>query len=161
MPCEREEQPLSRSALEDMGVPAPMEIMMAGSPEDICLFVCSPQSPRDTWRPRSCPESGGGARATGTRGGTRATPSREREPEPQRHVADPELPRAGSRSLSRGDTWRPRSCPQSGGGSRCLDLKLVRGCTRSSGYQQCPTGPPRERLRTRRWGQHPFPAQPF
>jgi hypothetical protein len=29
--------------------------------------------------------------------------------------------------------WQPRSCPQPGGGSRCLDLKLVRGGTRSSG----------------------------
>jgi hypothetical protein len=42
MPCERVEQPLSCSALEDTGVPTPMEIMMAGSPEDIYLFACSP-----------------------------------------------------------------------------------------------------------------------
>jgi hypothetical protein len=88
MPCERAEQPLSRSALENTGAPAPMEIMMARLPEDICLFVGSPQSP-------------------GIRGGPRAAPSREREPEPRGHVAAPELSRAGSGSPSRGDTRRP------------------------------------------------------
>jgi hypothetical protein len=35
----------------------------------------------------------------------------------------------------------------------CLDLELVCGGTRSSGYRQRPPGPPRETLRTRRWGQ--------
>jgi hypothetical protein len=35
----------------------------------------------------------------------------------------------------------------------CLDLELVCGGTRSSGYRQRLLGPPRERLRTRRWGQ--------
>jgi hypothetical protein len=88
---------------------------MAGSPEDICLFACSPQSPGDTWRPRSypeqsgrpirgdtwqpqsCPEPGAGARAMGTRGGPGATPSREREPEPWGHVAASELPSLGRR----------------------------------------------------------------
>jgi hypothetical protein len=116
MPCERVEQPLSHSALEDTGAPAPMEIMMARSLEDICLLACSPQS-------------------LGTHGGPRAAPSREGEPEPRGHMAPLEMPRAGSRSTSRGDTWRPRSCPQPGGRSRCLDLKLVRGGTRSSGYR--------------------------
>jgi hypothetical protein len=119
---------LSRSALKDTGVPAPMETMMVGSLEDICLFACSPQSYRGTWRPRSYPEPGAGARAMGTRGGPGAAPGR-------------------------GDMWRPRSCPQPGGGSRCLDLKLICGGTRSSGCRQRPSGPPRERLRTRRWCQ--------
>jgi hypothetical protein len=73
MPCKRAEQPLSRSGLEDTGAPAPMEIMMTGSPEDICLLAYSPQSP-------------------GTCGGPGATPSREGEPEPWGHVASPELP---------------------------------------------------------------------
>jgi hypothetical protein len=85
MPCERAEQPLSRSALKDTDAPALMEIMMTGSPEDICLLACNPQSPR-------------------TRGGLGAAPSREGEPEPRGHVASPELPRAENRSLSRGDT---------------------------------------------------------
>jgi hypothetical protein len=76
MPCERAEQPLSRSTLEDTGAPAPMEIMMAGSPEDICLLAYSPQSP-------------------GTRGGPGAAPSWEREPEPRGHVAASELPSVG------------------------------------------------------------------
>jgi hypothetical protein len=35
----------------------------------------------------------------------------------------------------------------------CLDLELVCGGTQSSGCRQRPPGPPRERLRTRRWGQ--------
>jgi hypothetical protein len=39
MLCERAEQPLSCSALEDTSAPAPMEIMMTGSPEDIYLFA--------------------------------------------------------------------------------------------------------------------------
>jgi hypothetical protein len=198
MPCERAEQPLLRSALEDTGAPVPMEIMMAGSPEDICLLACSPQSPGirdvpgaapsrerepeprghvaapdlpragngspshgDACQPQICLELGAEARAMGTRGGPGAAPSWEREPEPLGHVVAPKLPRAGSGSPSRGDTWQPRSCPQSGGRSRCLDLKLVRGGTRSSGYRQWPPGPPRERMRTHVWGQHPFPTQPF
>jgi hypothetical protein len=45
MPCERVEQPLLRSALEDTRARDPMEIMMIGWPEDICLIVCSVQSP--------------------------------------------------------------------------------------------------------------------
>jgi hypothetical protein len=89
----------------------------------------------DTWWPRSCPELGGG-------------------------------------SQSHRDVWRPQSCPESVGGHRrrgdtrrpwscpafCFDLELVRGGTRSSGYRQWPPGPPRERLRTRGWGQHHFPC---
>jgi hypothetical protein len=51
-------------------------------------------------------------------------------------VAAPELPRAGSESQSRRDTWRSQSCPQPRGGSRCLDLMLVRRSTQSSGYRQ-------------------------
>jgi hypothetical protein len=73
----------------------------------------------------------------GTRGGPGAVLSQGREPEPWGHMATPELPRARSGSPSRGDTWQPQSCPQPGGGSRCLDLKLIRGGTRSSGYRQC------------------------
>jgi hypothetical protein len=56
MSCEHAEQPLSCSALEDTGAPAPMEIIMAGSPEDVCLLAWSSQSP-------------------GTRGGPGAAPS--------------------------------------------------------------------------------------
>jgi hypothetical protein len=39
-----------------------------------------------------------------------------------------------------------------------FDLKLICGGVRSSGYQQWPPGPPRERLRTRVWGLHPSPC---
>jgi hypothetical protein len=138
MPCERAEQPLSRSALEDTGAPAPMEIMMAGSTEDIFLFACSPQSPGDTWQLRSCPTPEGGCwspsntwrprsypeplghvvapvlpRAAGARGSPGAAPSQEREPEPRGHML--------------------------GGRSCCLDLELVHGGTRSSGYRHSST----------------------
>jgi hypothetical protein len=79
---------------------------------------------------------GAGARAVGTHGGLGAALSWEREPEPRGHVAAPELPRAGSRSPSHEDTWQPRSFPQPGGRSRCLDLKLAHEGTRSSEYRQ-------------------------
>jgi hypothetical protein len=101
MPCELAEQPLSRSTLEDMGAPALMEIMMARSPDDICLLACSPQSP-------------------GTRDSPGAALSREGEPKMWGHMASPELPRARNGSLSRGDTWRPRSCPELGAGARAV-----------------------------------------
>jgi hypothetical protein len=45
MPCERAEQSLSRSVLEDTRARALMEIMMAKSLGDICLFACSLQNP--------------------------------------------------------------------------------------------------------------------
>jgi hypothetical protein len=125
MPCECAKQPLSRSALEDTGAPAPMEIMMAGSSEDICLLVYSPQSP-------------------GTRDGPGAAPSREREPESREHVAAPKLPRAESGNPSHGDTWQSRSCSQLRGGSRCLDLKFIREGIQSSGCRQLV-------LRVERW----------
>jgi hypothetical protein len=99
MTCERAEQSLSRSALEDTGTPAPMEIMMAGPSEDICLLACSPQSPR-------------------TRGSPGAAPSREGELEPRGHVPSPELLRAGSGNPSHGYTWWLRSCPEPGAGAR-------------------------------------------
>jgi hypothetical protein len=104
MPCEPAEQPLSRSVLKDTGAPAPMVIMMAGLAEDICLLDCSLQSPE-------------------TRGGPRAALSREGEPEPRGHVASPELPRARNGSPSRGDTWRPRSCPELGVGARAVGTR--------------------------------------
>jgi hypothetical protein len=85
---------------------------MAGSPEDICLLTCSPQSPGTHGGPGAAPsregelesrghvagpELGAGARAAGTRGGPGAAPSWEREPELWGHVAASELPSAGRR----------------------------------------------------------------
>jgi hypothetical protein len=82
-----------------------------------------------------------GAGAMGARGGPGAAPTRE----------------VGARAAG------THGSPQLRGGSqsRCLDLKLVHVGTRSSGYGQWPPGPPRERLQTYGWGQHPFPVQPF
>jgi hypothetical protein len=178
MPYVHAEQPLSRSALKDTGGPdgdhdsrvASGYLFIFLQPAEPQGHVAASELPRawrgspshgDTWRPQSCPELGAGARAVGTRGDLGAAPSWEWEPVPWGHMAAPELPRAGSESLSHGDKWHPRSYPQSGSGSHCLNLKLVRGGTQSSGYRQWPPGPPRERMRTYGWSQHPFPAQPF
>jgi hypothetical protein len=68
--------------------------------------------------PGATPGREAGAGATGARGGPRAVPSREAE--------------AGAV----GTRDSPRAAPSLGGGSRCLDLMLVRGGTRSSGYRQ-------------------------
>jgi hypothetical protein len=57
-----------------------------------------------------------GAGAAGAHGGSGAALSRE----------------AGA--VATGPCGSPRATPQPGGGSCCLDLKLVRGGTRSSGY---------------------------
>jgi hypothetical protein len=53
----------------------------------------------------------------------RAALRREREPEPRGHVVAPELPRAGSGSSSRGDTWRPWSYPEPGAGARAVGTR--------------------------------------
>jgi hypothetical protein len=37
-------------------------------------------------------------------------------------VAAPELPQAGSGSPSRGDTWWPRSCPESWAGAQAVGI---------------------------------------
>jgi hypothetical protein len=93
--------------------------------------------------PGAAPGREAGAEATGTHGSPGAVLSRE----------------AGAGAA--GTHGSPGAAPSLGGGSRCLDLMLVRGGTRSSGYRQWPLGPPQERLRTRGCGQHPFPAHPF
>jgi hypothetical protein len=64
-------------------------------------------------------------------------------------VAAPEPTSAGRCGSKLQLTWqRVEACS-----APCLDLELVCGGTRSSGCRQRPPGPPRERLRTRRWGQ--------
>jgi hypothetical protein len=117
--------------------------------------------PQGTWRPRSCPGLGSGSWSHRTQGGPGAAPGWAAGARATRHEVAPELPRAGQRELEPQDTWRPRSCPGlqlawqrvDTRPAPCLDLELVCGGTRSSGYRQWPPGPPRERLRTRRWGQ--------
>jgi hypothetical protein len=121
MPCERAEQPLSRSVLKDTGAPALMEIMMTKPPEDICLLAGSPQSP-------------------GTHGGPGAAPSREREREPWGHVAPPELPQAGGGSPSRGDTWQPRSCSEPRAGARAAGTRGGPGAILSREQELEPRG---------------------
>jgi hypothetical protein len=84
-----------------------------------------------------------------TRGGLRAAPGWVAEAGAAGHMAAPKPTSAGRRGPELQLAWqrvdtRPAPCP---------DLELVCGGTRSSGYRQWPPGPPRERLRTRRWGQ--------
>jgi hypothetical protein len=65
------------------------------------------------------------------------------------HVEVSELTSIGRRGPELQGMWQrvdARPAP-------CLDLNLVCRGTRSAGYRQRPPGPPRERLRTRRWGQ--------
>jgi hypothetical protein len=56
---------------------------MAGSPRDICLFACSPQSPGDTWQLRSCHAPEGGCWSLSDTWWPRSCP------EPPGHVAAP------------------------------------------------------------------------
>jgi hypothetical protein len=171
MPCECAEQPLSSSTLKDTGVPTPIEIMMAGSPEDIYLFAYSLQSPE-------------------TRGGLRAVPSREGGAEPRGHMVTLELPRAESESPSRGDMWRPRSCPEPRAGARAMGTHGSPGVAPSWEWEPEPRGhmaaselPSTGRREPLSWleacareplswptsgkaanpwvGPTPFPAQPF
>jgi hypothetical protein len=76
----------------------------------------------------------------GTCGGPGSAPSWEREPEPRGHVAAPELPRAGSRSPSRGDTWRPRSCPELGVGAQAAGTRGSLGAALSREQEPEPRG---------------------
>jgi hypothetical protein len=69
--------------------------------------------PQDTWRPRGCPGPGSGSWVRRTRGGPGAAPGRAMGAGSAGHVAVPEL-------------------------AFCLDLELVRGGTRSSGYRHLP-----------------------
>jgi hypothetical protein len=85
---------------------------------------------RDTWQCRSSPQQGGEVQGRGTRGGAGPHLCREVWFEATTYVA-------------------ARECTP----SPCLDLELICGGTPPSGYRRRPPGPPRERLRTRRWGQ--------
>jgi hypothetical protein len=110
--------------------------------------------PQGTWRPRSCPGLGSGSWSHRTQGGPGAAPGWAAGARAARHEVALELPRAGQRELEPQDTWRPRSCPGlqlawqrvDTRPAPCLDLELVCGGTRSSGYRQWPPGPPWERL---------------
>jgi hypothetical protein len=54
----------------------------------------------------------------GARGGPAAAPGWAAGAGAVGHVVAPELPRAGQRELEPHGTWRPRSCPGLGSGSR-------------------------------------------
>jgi hypothetical protein len=55
----------------------------------------------------------------------------------RRHVAAPELPRAGRGSPSRGDTWHPRSCPEPGTGARAVGTRGGPGAARAGSGSSC------------------------
>jgi hypothetical protein len=74
-----------------------------------------------------------------TRGGTGALPIREADSRAARHVAVLE-PTSARRQVSvLRDMWRCVAAHP----ALYLDLKLIRGGTRSAGYRQWPLGPPR------------------
>jgi hypothetical protein len=105
--------------------------------------------PQDTWRPRSCPGLGSGSWSRRSRGGPGAASDWVEGAGAAGHVAAPAPTSAGRRGPELQLAWQgvyTRPAP-------CLDLELVCGGTWFSGYRQWPSGPPRERLRTRRWGQ--------
>jgi hypothetical protein len=86
--------------------------------------------PRATWQHRSSPQQGGEVRAAG-------------------HVAalkPTSVERCGPKLQLTWQRMDARPAP-------CIDLDLVRGGTRFLGCRQRPPGPPRERLRTHKWGQ--------
>jgi hypothetical protein len=103
---------------------------------------------RNIWQRRSSTQQGGEARGHVTRGSIGAHLSKEVRSGAVRHVVAPELTSTGRCGLKLQLTWQrvdARPTPY-------LDLELVCGSTGSSGCRQRPSGPPRERLQTRRWG---------
>jgi hypothetical protein len=95
------------------------------------------------------PSQEGRTRSHGRRRSVGAHLSKEARFGAAGHVVAPEPTSAGRCGPKLQLTWQrvdARHAP-------CLDLELVCGGTRFSGYRQRLPGPPRERLRTRRWGQ--------
>jgi hypothetical protein len=120
---------------------APMEIKMVGSAGDICFYFNCSQPVEPT---------------PGPRGSSRAALRREAEAIAQGTCGGPGAPL--SREAGAGTTGHM--------GMHAhlyfrLNLEHVQEGVRSSGYRQWPPGPPRERLRTHGWGQHPFPCSLF
>jgi hypothetical protein len=104
---------------------------------------------RNAWRHQSSTQQGGEVRGHGPRGSTGAHLSKEVRSRAAGHVAAPKPTSTGWCGPKLQLTWQrvdARPAP-------CFDLELVCKGTRSSGCRQRPLGPPRERLRTRRWGQ--------
>jgi hypothetical protein len=94
-------------------------------------------------------QQGGEAWGHETRGSTGVHLSKEVRSGVAGYVVAPEPTSAGRCGPKLQLTWQrvnARPAP-------CLDLELVCGGSRSSVCRQRPPGPPRERLRTRRWGQ--------
>jgi hypothetical protein len=105
--------------------------------------------PWDTWQHQSSPCQGGKVQSRGTRGSAGAHLSKEARSGAVGHVValDPtSVGRCGSKLQLTWQHVNARHPP-------CLDLELICGGTPPSGYRRRPPGPPRERLRTRRWGQ--------
>jgi hypothetical protein len=98
---------------------------------------------------RSPPLQGCRVRSHGTRGGTGALRIRNARSGATGHVAAPKPTLAGRQGPVLHGMWQrmdARTAP-------CLELKLIHRGIRSAGYRQWLSGPPRERLQTRKWGQ--------
>jgi hypothetical protein len=102
------------------------------------------------WQHRSSPRQGGKVQSRGTRGSAGAHLSKEARSGAAGHMVAPEPTSVGRCGLKLQLTWQRVDVHL----APCLDIELICGGTRSSGYRQRPPGPPQERLRTRGWGQH-------
>jgi hypothetical protein len=112
--------------------------------------------PQGTWRSWSCPGLGSGSWSRRTRGGPGAASGWTVGAGAAGHVAAPKPTSVGRRGPELQLAWqRVDTCP-----AACLDLDLVCGGTRSSGYRQWPslfhTGDARPSTSHRRppWGPH-------
>jgi hypothetical protein len=104
---------------------------------------------RNTWQRRSSTQKGGEARGHVTRGSTGAHLSKEVRSGAVGHVAAPVPTSAGRCGPKLQLAWQCVDAHP----APCLDLELVCRGTQSPGCRQRSPGPPRERLRTYRWGQ--------
>jgi hypothetical protein len=96
---------------------------------------------RNMWQRQSSTQQGGEAWGHGTCESTGAHLSRKARSETAGHVEVSELTWIGRRGPELQGMWQRVDARS----ASCLDLKLVCGGTRSTGYRQRPPGPPRER----------------
>jgi hypothetical protein len=104
---------------------------------------------RNVWRCRSSTQQVDEARGHGPRGSTGAHLSKEVRSGAMGHVVAPEPTSAGRCGSKLQLMWQRVDAHP----TPYLNLELVCGGIQSLGCRQRPSGPPRERLQTRRWGQ--------
>jgi hypothetical protein len=103
---------------------------------------------RNAWRRRSSTHQGDEAQGHGPRGSTGAHLSKEARSGAMGHAVALKPTSVGRCGPKLQLTWQRMDARP----TPCLHLEIVCGGTRSSGCRQRPPSPPRERLRTHRWG---------